>query len=368
MDVGKNLNGRGNRRADEFKRLLDDGAHLDRLDLFIGLPCEGQNLLDQIFGPIAGSQYLPQVIFQQRAFVDIIERQLRESDNGGKDIVEIVGDAAGKRSDGFHLVGLTQLCLHLFQFGDVGGDLQFCRPSIRPFNDPVMIDVPSFGVRVLLLPDVHTGKPSRLAFPLRLTPTARPRQPPDRLPAYAAGHILPVNFNHVPVHESYFMGLKIGHIDGRVDTVQNRDETLVVKPKFFFDLLSFGDIAIAGTPAEKRAILAIDRLAVMVDPSDGILFRGDSEVQRTGFPSVDLIGPQMRGHPVPVFGVDDGEHQTGVLHELIHLVTGDPLTRRRYIFERSPGAYPVLPVIIEIGHDTVAFLALPQVGADLLLL
>jgi hypothetical protein len=51
----------------------------------------------------------------------LFPQQVGIADDGGKDVVEIVGDAAGEEPDGLHLLGLHQLGLELplFILGDL---------------------------------------------------------------------------------------------------------------------------------------------------------------------------------------------------------------------------------------------------------
>ena len=51
--------------------------------------------------------------------VEAVERHLAEADDGGQQVVEVVGDAAGQLPDRFHLLRLPELLLEPLQLGDV---------------------------------------------------------------------------------------------------------------------------------------------------------------------------------------------------------------------------------------------------------
>ncbi|MEJ2041581.1 MAG: hypothetical protein P8X55_22030 [Desulfosarcinaceae bacterium] len=105
--------------------------------MFLGrLPAEGQNLLNQKFGPFAPDQNLLQIVFQIAPLLRVIEGQLGKSDHGGQNIIEIVSDPAGQPTDSFHLPGLLQLVFKVFLFGDITdhhSDLH--RGTVALFND-----------------------------------------------------------------------------------------------------------------------------------------------------------------------------------------------------------------------------------------
>ncbi|PKN96368.1 MAG: hypothetical protein CVU43_21055, partial [Chloroflexi bacterium HGW-Chloroflexi-5] len=76
-------------------------------------------LLTQAIGPSLG-EYLINA-FQGRAVLrQFLLRHVGVADNRSQNIVEIMGNASGQCSDGFHLLGLDQLGFHAFAFGDVG--------------------------------------------------------------------------------------------------------------------------------------------------------------------------------------------------------------------------------------------------------
>jgi hypothetical protein len=49
----------------------------------------------------------------------IILNHLGKSDDGGQDVIEVMGDAPGKRADGFHLLSLPYLPFEPLPLGDV---------------------------------------------------------------------------------------------------------------------------------------------------------------------------------------------------------------------------------------------------------
>ena len=53
-------------------------------------------------------------------FGDMARHQFRETDDGGKDVVEVVGDAAAQRAEGLHLLRLAELGLCSLDLLDIG--------------------------------------------------------------------------------------------------------------------------------------------------------------------------------------------------------------------------------------------------------
>ena len=53
-----------------------------------------------------------------RAVFDIFCRHFGKTDDGGQDVVEVMGDASGKRAHGFHLLGLAELLFSLLALLD----------------------------------------------------------------------------------------------------------------------------------------------------------------------------------------------------------------------------------------------------------
>jgi hypothetical protein len=82
---------------------------------------EGQDLADQFLGPGSGLQNLVQGVGRSGIRRQFHKGQLGEVGNRGQDVVEVVGDAAGKSAQGLHLLGLLEGGLHLFEVGNVPG-------------------------------------------------------------------------------------------------------------------------------------------------------------------------------------------------------------------------------------------------------
>ena len=60
-------------------------------------------------------------------FGDVVRYKFRETNDGGEDIIEIVGDASRERAEGLHLLRLAELLLGTPGLGDIEVDLQDCR-------------------------------------------------------------------------------------------------------------------------------------------------------------------------------------------------------------------------------------------------
>jgi hypothetical protein len=116
LDVHADIDGGGQRGPQQRAGFLDNPVQLDRLHFVFALPAEGQNLLDEVFGPQAGLEHLLHVVGEGGIRRGIFHGHFGESDHGGKDVVEIVGNAAGQRADGLHLLGLAQLPPKVFFF------------------------------------------------------------------------------------------------------------------------------------------------------------------------------------------------------------------------------------------------------------
>ena len=57
-------------------------------------PAEGQNLLDEVSGPLSSLMCLLQVALRQRALFNVIHRHFCKADDGKKDVVKIMGNTA----------------------------------------------------------------------------------------------------------------------------------------------------------------------------------------------------------------------------------------------------------------------------------
>src|SRR5262245_55903160 len=69
--------------------------------------------LSHDFGAALGRVANRDEVVAQRVACAAVERQLREADDDGEDVVEVVGDPASQPSDGVHLLRLNELGLQL---------------------------------------------------------------------------------------------------------------------------------------------------------------------------------------------------------------------------------------------------------------
>jgi hypothetical protein len=83
------------------------------------LAAEREQLPGEVGGAMAGAADLAQQLAVGIAGIEAVEGHLAESDDGGQQVVEVVRDAAGQLSDGFHLLRLPELLLEPLQLGDV---------------------------------------------------------------------------------------------------------------------------------------------------------------------------------------------------------------------------------------------------------
>lgn len=68
--------------------------------------------------------------------------EIQAAENHGQHIVEVVGDASGQLTHGFHLLGLSQLLLGLHALGDLICDtlLQLGVERLEPGQKPGVVD------------------------------------------------------------------------------------------------------------------------------------------------------------------------------------------------------------------------------------
>ena len=99
----------------------DDVFGIDR-NAFAGDPApERQHLFNEARAALdVGFQGLQQ--FLPVFISDFFLQHLDRDQEGGQDVVEVVGDAAGQRADAFHALGTQELDFEFFPFGDVGVD------------------------------------------------------------------------------------------------------------------------------------------------------------------------------------------------------------------------------------------------------
>ena len=85
-------------------------------------PAEGQNLFHQIAGPIARFQQFLKVPLDQTSRGHFQTDELGTTDDRRQDVIEIMGDASGQGSQGFHLLRLGEVLLHPPLLLDQAGD------------------------------------------------------------------------------------------------------------------------------------------------------------------------------------------------------------------------------------------------------
>ncbi len=116
------LDGRGKRSPEQLDGLLDYRTEFDRFPILLfPLAAEGQDLLDEVSGPMGGVENLFQTAPKRMGLTDVCQPHLAIAENDSKNVVEIMGNPAGQRADGFHLLGLPQLGLDAqpFLLGDL---------------------------------------------------------------------------------------------------------------------------------------------------------------------------------------------------------------------------------------------------------
>ncbi len=143
------LGGGGDRGAQQAGDLLDDrGERGDAVAAGIG-PAEGEEAADEVAGAEAGLVDAVDELDGGLVGGEIEARELHVAEDGGEDVVEIVGDPAGEGADGLEFLRLAQLFLEAGAFqlvafagGDVGGDAD--EPGLLRFGgvgEPVGFDL-----------------------------------------------------------------------------------------------------------------------------------------------------------------------------------------------------------------------------------
>ena len=112
---------RGDAGAQQLERFFDDRVHRYGLLHLLGLPAEGQDLLNQLTGPLPGGSDLPQIVRHLGIQARPVQGHLGVTHHGGEDVVEVVGDAPGHDPDGLHALGMPQLDFQLRFPRDVPG-------------------------------------------------------------------------------------------------------------------------------------------------------------------------------------------------------------------------------------------------------
>ena len=158
-DGGVQGHGGGQGGAQQFERLLDHQRHLQGPQVRVLAAAEGEDLADQLRGPLAGVGHLLQVLLHHRLILQAQAREVGVAEQGGEDVVEIVGNAAGQGTERFHLLGLAELAFERQPLGDVGGDHH------HVFHLAVRVDDRVGGQRHGPAGVVVFGGPSGLAGP-----------------------------------------------------------------------------------------------------------------------------------------------------------------------------------------------------------
>ena len=81
---------------------------LDRHFFMLGSTAEREDLLDQCTAPLACQVNFKRIVVLQAIGREILHQHLRHPDDGGQNIVKVVGNATGQISDGFHFLRLPE--------------------------------------------------------------------------------------------------------------------------------------------------------------------------------------------------------------------------------------------------------------------
>jgi hypothetical protein len=117
--VGDQLDVFAQQTAQQDLELRDQLAQVQHLALHGLLAREGQQLADQIGGAHARLADLVEALVRRVAHRMTMQQFVKAQLDGGQQVVEVVGHAAGQLADGLHLLRLGQLKLHLLLLGHV---------------------------------------------------------------------------------------------------------------------------------------------------------------------------------------------------------------------------------------------------------
>ena len=102
-DVGDDLHFLGQGGADQFHRVGHDGMEKHQFALIFLLAGEGEDLLRDFLGALAGLEHLLQVPADAVALAHFHFGQVTVTHDDAQDIVEFMRRAAGQSAQGFHL-------------------------------------------------------------------------------------------------------------------------------------------------------------------------------------------------------------------------------------------------------------------------
>src|SRR3990172_4560342 len=98
---------------EKFFHPLDDDVHAYGLGVDDLLPAESEEALRESGGPPCCGEHLAEVRPQGVALRNFDEGDVPIADDRGEDVVEVMGDPAGKLSHGLHFLRVTELLLEL---------------------------------------------------------------------------------------------------------------------------------------------------------------------------------------------------------------------------------------------------------------
>ena len=114
VDPAPQMNACGQRRFEQFERLLNDRLNVYRRAVAEPAATESENALDQLPGTLGGMHDVVEIAPQGAAFSGLLLCQFAVPQDCSKYVIEVMGNAAGQRADCFHLLRLPQLRFQLF--------------------------------------------------------------------------------------------------------------------------------------------------------------------------------------------------------------------------------------------------------------
>ena len=141
----------------------------------------------------------------------------------------------------------SQRFLGFFEFGDIRCHLQAHKTIIDPLNCPIIINVPLFGYRVFVLPDINAGGFALVVQQFLIGAImAGFGFIAEGAPAGLTDPVMAKSVAHMLVHKKNLIRLDIRHINVGINAVQNRKKLLMGVSQGVLDAHPFHDFRLVG--------------------------------------------------------------------------------------------------------------------------
>src|SRR5882672_1678143 len=264
--------------SEQRERFPHDFLHMHSYPLADSAAAEREDAFDQRVAAFAGDHDVFDIAAQSSAGAHVTKRHLPIAQYRAKEIVEVVSDAARKRTERFQTLSLAQLALDPLQllYGNMAiSDIEhesdharrfafgieehssFC---LKPTDRTVLVDDPIFSVNV-----------ARLRRSVDRASDGRPVFRVDKLLPGLVGAVVRARWNSV--HGFQFRrpaSLSLAGVDSPLERdgacgLLRQIEHLLARTQLFVDTLTLGDVARDAMVATELAILFEDRRTTGTD-------------------------------------------------------------------------------------------------------